>query len=58
LDYTKRYQIEGRLISIDFKKAFDSVSRDFLFRALSAFNLDLPLYNGFTHFTTIYQDVF
>ena len=29
LDYTKRCQIEGRLISIDFKKAFDSVSRDF-----------------------------
>ena len=38
LDYTKRYQIEGRLISIDFKKAFDSVSRDFLFRALFAFH--------------------
>ena len=38
LDYTKRYQIEGRLISIDFKKAFDSVSRDFLFRTLSAFH--------------------
>ena len=37
LDYTKRYQIEGRLISIDFKKAFDSVSRDFLFRTLFAF---------------------
>ena len=38
MDYTKRYQIEGRLISIDFKKAFDSVSRDFLFRTLSAFH--------------------
>ena len=37
LDYTKRYQIQGRLIAIDFKKAFDSVSRDFLFRTLSAF---------------------
>ena len=37
MDYTKRYQIEGRLISIDFKKAFDSVSRDFLFRTLLAF---------------------
>ena len=32
LDYTKRYHTEGRLISIDFKKAFDSVSRDFMFR--------------------------
>ncbi|KAL9967827.1 hypothetical protein ACROYT_G026124 [Oculina patagonica] len=38
LEYTKRYQIEGRLVSIDFKKAFDSVSRDFLFRTLSAFH--------------------
>ena len=39
LDYTKRYQIEGRLVSIDFKKAFDSVSRDFLFQTrLSAFH--------------------
>ena len=38
LDYTKRYQIEGRLVSKDFKKAFDSVCRDFLFRILSAFH--------------------
>ena len=38
LDKTKRYQIEGRLLSIDFKKALDSVSRDFLFRTLSAFH--------------------
>ena len=37
LDYTKKYQIQGRLIAIDFKKAFGSVSRDFLFRKLSAF---------------------
>ena len=38
LDYTKKYQMEGRLISIDFKKAFASVSRDLLFRTLSAFH--------------------
>ncbi len=38
LEYTKRYRIEGRLVSIDFKKAFDSVSGDFLFRNLSAFH--------------------
>ena len=25
LDYTKKYQIPGRLIAVDFKKAFDSV---------------------------------
>ena len=37
LDYTKKYQIPGRLIAVDFKKAFDSESRDFLFRTLHAF---------------------
>ena len=37
LDYTKKCQIQGRLIAVDFKKAFDSVSRDFLFRTLHAF---------------------
>jgi len=52
LDYTKRYQIEGRLVSIDFKKAFDSVSRDFLFRTLSAFHFG-PSFNGSRHFTNI-----
>ena len=36
LDYTERFKINGRLIDIDFKKAFDSVSRKFLFRTLSA----------------------
>ena len=50
LDYTKRYQIEGRLISIDFKKAFDSVSREiFCFVLCRPFILVLLLYNGFTH---------
>ena len=36
LAYTERFEIDGRLIAIDFKKAFDSVSREFLFRTLSA----------------------
>ena len=36
LDYTERFKINGGLIAIDFKKAFDSVSREFLFRTLSA----------------------
>ena len=30
--------IDGRLIAIDFQKAFDSVSREFLFKTLSIFN--------------------
>ena len=37
LDYTEKSKINGRMIAIDFKKAFDSVSREFLFRTLSAF---------------------
>ena len=37
MEFSKRYNIEGRMICIDFKKAFDTVSRDFLFRTLSAF---------------------
>ena len=36
LEYTERFKINRRLIAIDFKKAFDSVSREFLFRTLSA----------------------
>ena len=37
LDYTEKSKINGRMIAIDFKKAFNSVSREFLFRTLSAF---------------------
>ena len=54
MDYTKRYQIEGRLISIDFKKAFDSVSRDFLFRNLSAFHFK-PSFRQWIH--TFYNTI-
>ena len=36
LDYTERFKINGRLMAIDFKKTFDSVSRELLFRTLSA----------------------
>ena len=54
LDYTKKYQVEGRLISIDLKKAFDSVSRDFLFRTLSAFHFG-PLFIQWIH--TFYNNI-
>ena len=50
MDYTERYQIEGRLISIAFKKAFDSVSRDFSFLTPSALHFGPLLCHGFTHF--------
>lgn len=38
LEYTQRKGINGLLVAIDFQKAFDSVSRRFMFKALSAFN--------------------
>ena len=37
MEFSERYNIEGKMICIDFKKAFDTVSRDFLFRTLSGF---------------------
>ena len=40
LEYTERFKINGKLIAIDFKKAFDSVSREFLYCTLSAAHFD------------------
>ena len=37
MEFSERYNLEGRMICIDFKKAFDTVSRDFLFRTLIPF---------------------
>jgi len=37
MEFSERYHIEGKMICIDFKKAFDTVSRNFLFRTFSAF---------------------
>ena len=37
MEFTERYNINGKMICIDFKKAFDTVSRDFLFKTLHAF---------------------
>ncbi|KAL9964972.1 hypothetical protein ACROYT_G028690 [Oculina patagonica] len=38
LEYTERKKINGLLVGIDFQKAFDSVNRNFMVEALSAFN--------------------
>ena len=43
LDYTERYNIKGMLVAIDFQKAFDSVTRGFMFKVLSIFNFGPPL---------------
>ena len=37
MDFTEKCHIDGRLICIDFQKAFDTVNREFLFCTLSAF---------------------
>ena len=38
LEYTERNKIQGLLVAIDFQKAFDSVNRIFMIKALSIFN--------------------
>ena len=38
LEYTERNKIQGLLVAIDFQKAFDSVNRIFMVKALSIFN--------------------
>ena len=37
MEFSERYNLDGRMICIDFKKAFDTVNRDFLFRTLTSF---------------------
>ena len=37
MKFSERYNLEGKMICIDFKKAFDTISRDFLFRTLTSF---------------------
>lgn len=57
MEFSQRYNLEGRMICIDFKKAFDTVSRDFLFRTLTSFGFGPSFCNGYTHFTTTSQVV-
>ena len=38
LEYTERYRLNGKMIAVDFQKAFDSVNRQFLCKTLAAFN--------------------
>ena len=45
MDFTERCHIDGRLICIDFQKAFDTVNREFLFRTLSAFGFWFFVYS-------------
>ena len=54
MEFSQRYNLEGRMICIDFKKAFDTVSRDFLFRTLTSFGFG-PSFLQWTH--TFYNNV-
>ena len=56
MKFSKRYSIDGRMVCIDFKKAFDTVtcSRDVLFRTLSVFGFG-PSFIQWIH--TFYKNV-
>ena len=38
MDYTKLHNLPGLMVTIDFEKAFDSLSWNFLFKTLEKFN--------------------
>ena len=57
LENTERYGINGKMIAVDFQRAFDSVNKRFLHRALYAFNFSPLLYNGYIPFARIFQAV-
>ena len=54
LEYTERYGLYGKMIAVDFLKAFDSVNRNFLYTALAAFNFG-PSFIQWVH--TFYQNI-
>ena len=54
MEFSERYNLEGRVICIDFKKAFDTVSRDFLFCTLSSFGFG-PSFLQWIH--TFYNNI-
>ena len=54
LEYTERYGINGKMLAVDFQKAFDSVNRKFLYSTLAAFNFG-PIFIQWIH--TFYQNI-
>ena len=58
MEFSGRYNLEGRMICILDFKAFDTVTRDFLFHNLMSFGLMVHHFcNGFIRFTTLSQVV-
>ena len=56
MEYTKEKELSGILVAIDFEKAFDTLSFDFLIRTLHNFNFG-PSFNGFEHCIKMYRVV-
>lgn len=54
LEYTERYGINGKMLAVDFQKAFDSVNRKFLYSTLAVFNFG-PTFIQWIH--TFYQNI-
>ena len=54
MEFSQRYNLEGRMICIDFKKAFDTVGGDFLFRTLTSFGFG-PSFLQWIH--TFYNNI-
>ena len=54
MDFTERCHIDGRVICIDFQRAFDAVSREFVFRTLSAFGFGCSFIQWFH---TLYNNI-
>ena len=54
LEFTEREKIQGLMVAIDFKKAFDSVNRNFMLETLSAFNFGPTLIRWIR---TFYQNI-
>ena len=57
MEYTKKYNIPGILVSLDVRKAFDSIEWPFIMRTLDVFNFGIMYYvyyvfkTGLVHFT-------
>ena len=58
LEFTEREKIEGLMVAIDFKKAFDSMNRNFMLETLSAFKFGptfMRLIRTFFHFLLFFH---
>ena len=57
MEYTRINQVPGLMVAIDFEKAFDSLSWNFLSNALRSFNFGNSFINWISVFTPTYQVV-